>query len=81
MHQTADQTDRAWFSRNTDRTLVSRKLDESIVNSLIEKHGSNFREMLSFEEINSLLLKMNYNPYPSKKSLNRPMRWMLKLDQ
>ena len=54
-----------WFTRLTERSWVSRKLDESTENLLIRKYGTNFKEKLSFDELNQLLLSLNYNPYPT----------------
>lgn len=54
-----------WFTRLTERSWVSRKLDESTENQLIRKYGTNFKEKLSFDELNQLLLSLNFNPYPT----------------
>ena len=69
-----------WFTKRTDRSWVTRKLDESTLDSLVKQHGRNFREKLSFDEINKLLLKLGYNPYRTEFVVNRPRRWMLHLD-
>ena len=73
--------DALYFTKRSDRNYMTRHLDQSIVNELVREYGKDFRNKLSFDKLNTLLLSLNYNPYPTKKIVNRPLRWMLQLDQ